>query len=147
MLSSTVRLVASVNANGFITLDIDGEAIKLLKEDLIIESAKSDSFATESDRGITVVLDTNLTDELIEEGFVREIISKIQTMRKESDFEVMDNIKIYISDNDKISSIAEKNSDYIKDEVLATEIIDGKCDNSKEWSINGEKVVIGVERL
>ena len=95
--------------------------------------------------GVTVVLDTRLSEELIEEGFVREIISKLQTMRKDSGFEVMDNIYIYISDSEKIKAIMEKNADEIKNDVLALDIIfDSKCDNSKEWNINGEKVSLGV---
>jgi len=136
-----------LDTQGFISFDVDGNEIKLEREDLLIDSAKVEGFASESDKGITVVLDTNLTDELIEEGFVREIISKIQTMRKESDFDVMDNIEIYTKGNDKIAKIFEANADMIKDEVLATEILyNNECDNSKEWNINGEKVFIGVKR-
>ena len=95
---------------------------------------------------MTVVLDTQLSEELIEEGFVREIISKVQTMRKDSGFEVMDNIKLYVSGNEKICTIVSKNAETIKDEVLAVDIADGVCDNSKEWNINGENVSIGVEK-
>ena len=114
---------------------------------MLIDAAQVEGFATESDRGITVVLDTNLTNELIEEGFVREIISKIQTMRKDSDFDVMDNIEIYVDGNTKIAEIISANAETIKDEVLAVEIFfDSECDNSKEWNINGEKVFIGVKR-
>ncbi|MBQ8526515.1 MAG: isoleucine--tRNA ligase [Clostridia bacterium] len=141
------KAVAEVNANGFITLDIDGNEIRLETADLLIESSKSDSYATESDHGITVVLDTQLSEELIEEGFVREIISKVQTMRKDSGFEVMDNIRLFVTGNDKVGAIVAKNAETIKDEVLAAEIADGTCDNSKEWNINGEKVSIGVEKL
>ncbi len=141
----SVKAVKEANSVGFITLSIDGNEIKLEKEDLLIESAKSDGFASESDNGITVVLDTTLSEELIEEGFVREIISKIQTMRKESGFEVMDNIALYVSDNEKIEKIVEKNSDFIKEDVLATQVnIGSAADSSKEWNINGENVKIGV---
>ena len=141
----SVKAVKEVNSVGFITLSIDGAEIKLEKDDLLIESAKSDGFASESDNGITVVLDTTLSQELIEEGFVREIISKIQTMRKESGFEVMDNIALYVSDNEKIEKIVEKNSSFIKDEVLAIQVnIGSTTDSSKEWNINGENVKIGV---
>ena len=139
--------VKALEANGFITLTIDGAELKFEKEDLLIESAKSEGYTTESDNGITVVLDTNLTEELLEEGFVREIISKIQSMRKDSGFEVMDHINVYVANNDKISSIVDKNAEFIKDEVLADNITIGEnCDNSKEWNINGEKVMIGVEK-
>ncbi|MBQ7901175.1 MAG: class I tRNA ligase family protein, partial [Clostridia bacterium] len=139
--------VDSLDSQSYISFDVDGTEIKLEREDLLIEAAQTEGFASESDHGITVVLDTNLTDELIEEGFVREIISKIQTMRKDSDFDVMDNIEIHISGNEKIAAIMDKNADFIKDEVLALAInSDSKCDNSKEWNINGEKVFIGVER-
>ena len=139
--------VKELDANGFISFDVDGNTIKLEKEDLLIESAKTEGYATETDNGITVVLDTNLTDELIEEGFVREIISKIQSMRKDSGFEVMDHIAVYVSGNEKIEAIMEKNCEFIKEEVLADDInIARDTDNSKEWNINGEKVKLGVER-
>ncbi len=140
------KTVSDLAKVGYITLDIDGEQIKLEREDLLIESAKTEGYTSESDYGITVVLDTHLTDELIEEGFVREVISKIQTMRKDSGFEVMDNITLYVSGNEKIENIVGKNSNFIKDEVLATDIKLEICDNAKEWNINGEKVNIGVEK-
>ncbi len=135
-----------LEANGNIKFEVNGESVVLEKDDLLIESAQVEGFASESDFGITVVLDTRLSDELIEEGFVREIISKIQTMRKDSGFEVMDNINIYISGNEKISAIVDKNADEIKEDVLALDIKQGDCANSKEWNINGEKVKIGVEK-
>ncbi len=139
--------VDTLDKKGYISFDIDGTEIKLEKEDLLIDAAQVEGFASESDRGITVVLDTNLTDELIEEGFVREIISKIQTMRKDSDFYVMDNIEIYVKENEKIACVINANADTIKDEVLALNIhFDSECDNSKEWNINGEKVLIGVTK-
>ncbi len=137
-----------LEANGSIKFDIDGSIITLEKEDLLIESAQVEGFASESDFGVTVVLDTRLSDELIEEGFVREIISKIQTMRKDSGFEVMDNIKIYVSGNEKIKAIMERNAEEIKNDVLAVSIeLDANCENSKEWNINGEKVSLGVEKI
>ena len=136
-----------LEANGAIKFEVNGEVISLEKEDLLIEAAQVEGFASESDFGITVVLDTRLSDELIEEGFVREIISKIQTMRKDSGFEVMDNINIYVGGNDKLVSIMERNAEEIKGDVLALAINKDKtCDNSKEWNINGEKVVLGVEK-
>ena len=134
-----------LEANGAIKFDVDGSTISLEKEDLLIESAQVEGFASESDYGITVVLDTRLSEELIEEGFVREIISKLQTMRKDSGFEVMDNIVVYVSGNDKIKAIMERNEEEIKGDVLAVSIeFDANCDNSKEWNINGEKVSLGV---
>ena len=134
-----------LNANGAIKFEVGSDIITLEKEDLLIETAQVEGYASVSDMGVTVVLDTRLSEELIEEGFVREIISKLQTMRKDSGFEVMDNIYIYISDSEKIKAIMEKNADEIKNDVLALDIIfDSKCDNSKEWNINGEKVSLGV---
>ncbi len=139
--------MAQLEANGAIKFAVNGEEISLEKEDLLIEAAQVEGFQSESDFGVTVVLDTRLSDELIEEGFVREIISKIQTMRKDSGFEVMDNIKVFVDGNDKISAIMDRNAEEIKGDVLALAINNGaKCDNSKEWNINGEKVFIGVEK-
>lgn len=140
-----------LNEKGVIVFSDCGEEIRLTKEDLIIESAKTPGYESVSDYGVTVVLDTNLTPELIEEGFVREIVSKIQTMRKESGFEVMDNINIYINGNEKIESIAQKKADSIKRETLGKNIFTDKTDksaeNAKEWDINGENVKITVEKL
>ena len=137
-----------LETNGALKFDFDGDVVELTKEDLLISAAQVEGFASETDKGITIVLDTRLTDELIEEGFVREIISKIQTMRKDSLFEVMDHIKVYTSGNEKIDAIMNKNADFIKDEVLADDIITASdCANSKEWNINGEKVKIGVEKI
>ena len=97
---------------------------------------------------MTVVLDTNLTAELIEEGFVYEVISKIQTMRKDADFEVMDHIKVSVNDNDKVAQIVQKNVESISGKVLADSIVTGETlAVSKEWNVNGEKVVIGVEKV
>ena len=136
-----------LNKNGAIKFAVNGEEVTLDKDDLLIETAQVEGFQTESDFGITVVLDTRLTDELIEEGFVREIISKIQTMRKDSGFEVMDNINIYVDGNEKIAAIMERNAEEIKGDVLALAINFGsKTENSKEWNINGEKVSLGVEK-
>jgi len=137
-----------LNDKGFITFDIDGEEVKLEKDDLLIETAQKEGYESQSDKGITVVLDTNLSDELIEEGFVREIISKIQTMRKEADFEVMDKIVVYVKDNDKIQDIVKKNEDVIKSDVLGESIVMSEVSGySKEWNINGEKVTLGVEKI
>ncbi|MBR1970856.1 MAG: isoleucine--tRNA ligase [Clostridia bacterium] len=138
----------TLNKEGKITFVAKDTTVELTKEDLLIEAAQVEGFASESDFGITVVLDTRLSDELIEEGFVREIISKLQTMRKDSGFEVMDNISVYVSGNDKIKDIILKNAEEIKTDVLAVEIYaDSECDNSKEWNINGEKVALGVVKM
>ncbi len=137
-----------LNETGKLRIVVEGNDEFLSMEDVLIESAQMPGFESASDYGITVVLDTNLTDELIEEGFVREIISKIQTMRKDADFEVMDNIRVYCSDNDKIKAIMEKNADTIRDEVLAVEIVfDAKAGFEKAWNLNGEEVTLCVEKI
>ena len=137
-----------LNANGILKLQLSNIVADLEKEDLLIETAQVEGFESVSDYGITVILDTNLTEELIEEGFVREIISKIQTMRKDSGYEVMDHIVLYHSGNDKIKDIIAKNKDEIMEDVLADDIkFDTNCDNEKAWDINGEKVNLGLERL
>ena len=136
-----------LNEKGALHLDINGEAVELTKEDLLIDMAQMDGYVSEGDNEATVVLDTNLTQELIEEGFVREIISKIQTMRKEAGFEVMDKIKIYETGSEKVTEILKKFGDNIKSEVLAVDLILGSTQGYvKEWNINGENVVLGVEK-
>lgn len=136
-----------VNATGELKLRLGEEEIVLLKEDLLIDMAQMEGYVSEGDNEVTVVLDTNLTEELIEEGFVRELISKIQTMRKEADFEVMDKITVYNDKNDKIAQLFEKNAEVIKSEVLATDILhEAPKGYVKEWNINGENVAIGVEK-
>ncbi len=137
-----------LKGNGTLTINVGGVDEALTEEDLLIESAQKEGFEANSDNGITVVIDTNLTEDLIEEGFVREIISKIQTMRKEADFEVMDKIRIAFSGNAKISEIVKKNAESMKDDVLASEVLfDTELKVTKEWNINGENVKIGVERV
>ncbi|MBQ2450540.1 MAG: isoleucine--tRNA ligase, partial [Lachnospiraceae bacterium] len=135
-----------LKANGFIAFDVDGVEVKLAEEDLLIDITKKEGYVTEADNVATVVLDTNLTEELLEEGFVYEVISKIQTMRKDSDFEVMDHIKVYISGNDKIAGIVQKNEQAIGEKVLADEFIYAEGGIAKEWNVNGENVTIGVEK-
>ena len=136
-----------LNEKGALHLDINGEAVELTKEDLLIDMAQMDGYVSEGDNEATVVLDTNLTEELIEEGFVREIISKVQTMRKEAGFEVMDKIKIYETGSDKVTEILKKFGDNIKSEVLAVDLVLGETNGFvKEWNINGENVVLGVEK-
>ena len=142
------KAMAELKSTGELKLDIDGQEIVLLEEDLLIDMAQMEGYVSESDHTITVVLDTNLTPELIEEGFVRELVSKIQTMRKEAGFEVMDKIRVYAKDNDKIVSIMKNHGDEIKSEVLAEEIVTGeKKGYEKEWNINSEKVTMAVERI
>ena len=137
--------MAELNEKGSITITLDGTEEVIEKDDLLIEALQTEGYVSESNNGVTVVLDTNLTDELVEEGFVREIISKIQNMRKDSGFEVMDHIKVYQSGNDRIKDILLRNEDTIKREVLATDIITDSVDGiSKEWTINGEACVLGV---
>ena len=138
----------NLNKLGYITLQVNGTEIQLEKADLLIEMTQAEGYVASSDKGITIVIDTNLTPELIEEGFVRELVSKIQTMRKEAGFEVMDRIKVYVSGNDKIADIMERNSAQIKGVVLADEIIrDGMAGYEKDWNINGEDVRLSVERV
>lgn len=108
---------------------------------------KKEGYVTESNLDLTVVLDGNLDEGLIEEGFVREIISKLQTMRKEADFEVTDHIKVYYSNNDKIASIIEKNQDEIMADVLANELVKANGGFSKDWNINSEMITLGVEKI
>ena len=132
---------------GSLTLDINGSEVVLYETDLLIDTAQIEGYVSEQDNDITVVLDTNLTPELIEEGFVRELISKVQTMRKEAGFEVMDRIRLYAADNEKILTVLKDHMDEIKDEVLADEIVLGSVAGyEKEWSINGESVRMGVEK-
>ena len=138
---------ASLKAEGALKFEIDGQAVELTEEDLLIDVAESGDYATFGDNNVTVVIDTKLTPELIEEGFVREIISKIQSMRKEADFEVTDRITFYINGNDKILEIVENNKDKIKSAVLADDVVsDSVSGFTKEWNINGETVTFGVER-
>ena len=136
-----------LNTKGILKLDIDGNEVELTPEDVLTEMTQKEGYVSETDNGITVVLDTNLTEELLEEGFVREIISKIQTMRKEADFEVMDHITVSAENNDKLFDIIKKNEDTIKNDVLADEMILGQAKGyTKEWNINGENIVLGVEK-
>ena len=137
-----------LNADGALKFDVDGVAVELTKDDLLIDMAQKEGYVSQEDNRMTVVLDTNLTPELVEEGFVYEIISKIQTMRKESGFEVTDHIRVSINGNDKLSEIAQKNKEAISGKVLADELTSGaEYAVSKEWNINGENAVIAVERV
>ncbi len=144
----SAKAVAELNADDFVTVVVDGAEEKIAREDLLIETVKNEKFVSTEDKGITVVLDTNLTEELIEEGFVREIISKVQTMRKDAGFKVMDKITVGVSGNDKITAICEKNADEIKRIVMADAITGNTADGFvKEWSLNGENVMLSVKKL
>ena len=137
-----------LNADGKLSFDVNGVTVELTKDDLLIDTAQKEGYVTQEDNRMTVVLDTNLTEELIEEGFVYEIISKIQTMRKDAGFEVMDHIRVSLNGNVKISALAEKLKEAICSKVLADELTEGldfSCE--KEWNVNGEKVVIAVEQV
>ena len=136
-----------LDANGAIKLDIPDADVSLTRDDLLIEMTKKDGFESLSDKGMTVVIDKNLTPELIEEGNVREIISKIQTMRKDSGFEVMDRIRVAFAGNSTVFAVAERNADEICDETLADSVSEGTLTFSKEWNINGEVVTISVEKV
>ena len=137
----------TLNEKGQLTFDYDGQEVVLTKDDLLIDVSQKDGYVTEEDNYVTVVLDTNLTPELIEEGFVRELISKIQTMRKEAGFEVMDHISVFQDGNDRIAELIKAHADEIKTEVMADHISIGAMSGFvKEWNINGENVMLGVEK-
>ncbi|MBO4863758.1 MAG: isoleucine--tRNA ligase [Eubacterium sp.] len=141
------KAYASLKSEGALKFEIDGQPVELTEEDLLIDVVESGNYATFGDNNVTVVIDTNLTPELIEEGFVREIISKVQSMRKEAGFEVTDRITLYIDKNDKISEIITANDEKIKAAVLADEIRLGEMSGfTKQWDINGEEVTFGVEK-
>ena len=143
------KAMDELNEKGTLTISLDGKEEVLEKEDLLIEAAQMEGYVSDSDYGITVVLDTKLTEELLEEGFVYEIISKLQTMRKEAGFEVMDHITVYEDGNEKVRGILTKAADSIKAKVLADEIVTGNMEgavSSREWNINGEKVTLGVKK-
>lgn len=141
------KLMKELKESARVKFIIDGENVELSQDDVLIENSQAEGFAAESDKNITVVLDTVLSEELIEEGFVRELISKIQTMRKDAGFEVLDRIKVFYSENAKIREIFDRNKDEIKSDVLACEITQGTGEFSKEWNINGEKVTLSVEKI
>ncbi len=139
--------MAELNETGVLKLTIEGSEIELTKEDLLISTAQKEGYVAAADKGYTVVIDTNLTEELLEEGFVREIISKIQTMRKEADFEVQDHIQVAYTGSDKVAAIMAKNANYIASEVLANSVTAGSVEGyTKDWKINGEEVTFSVKK-
>ena len=136
-----------LNDTGSVDFDFDGEIVSLGREDLLIETAKNDDFVTEADNKTTVVLDIRLSEELIEEGFVRELISKVQTMRKEAGFEVVDHIVLSQTGNERIADIIRKNETVIKNDTLADEIVYNNVDGyTKDWNLNGENTSLGVSK-
>ena len=141
------KAMAELKSTGELKLDIDGQEIVLLEEDLLIDMAQMEGYVSESDYGITVVLDTNLTEELLTEGFVREIISKIQTMRKEAGFEVMDKIKVTYDGSEKAEKVFAEYAEQIGQETLAVAVEKAEpAGYVKDWKINGEAVNMGVEK-
>ena len=141
------QAMAKLKAEGALKLDNISDEVVLCEEDLLISMAQKEGYVSDSEGGVTVVLDTNLTPELIEEGMVREIISKLQTMRKEADFEVTDRIHVTYSGSDKVGEIFEKYGENIKTVVLADTVTEGMTDGyQKEWKINGETVLLGVQK-
>jgi isoleucyl-tRNA synthetase len=143
-----MKAMEELKAQGALRFEVNGVEIALAEEDLLIETAQKEGYVSEADNSVTVVLDTNLSEELIEEGFMYEVISKIQTMRKEAGFEVMDHIKVSVSGNDRVAGIVEKNTEAISAKVLAEAIVaEESLPVCKEWSVNGEKVTIGIEKV
>ena len=141
------KAMAELKSTGALKLDSVSDEVVLLEEDLLITMTQMEGYVTEGDNSVTVVLDTNLTPELLEEGFVRELISKIQTMRKEAGFEVMDHIAISFDADEKVTEIFNKYGEEIKSEVLADEISSGTLAGyEKDWNINGEQVKLAVEK-
>ena len=141
------KAMQELNTDGALNFDFDGENVVLGREDLLIETAKNDNFVTEADNKVTVVLDIRLDDALLEEGFVRELISKIQTMRKEAGFEVVDHIVLSQSGNDRIAEIIKKNEAVIKNDTLADEIVYNNVEGyTKDWNLNGEHTSLGVSK-
>ena len=139
---------ATLDAEGKLVLNLASGVVELAPEDILLETKQKEGVFTVSDRGVTVALDTELTPELIEEGFVKELISKIQTMRKDSDFNVTDRITVTITGNDKLLGIAKNNEETISTVVLSDSISGGEAGaNAKEWDINGEKAVISVAKV
>ncbi|MDO4554286.1 MAG: DUF5915 domain-containing protein, partial [Lachnospiraceae bacterium] len=136
-----------LDTEGILTIELEDGKIDLTAEDLLIDVKQMEGFETVTDNGITVVIDTNLSEELIREGFVREIISKVQTMRKEADFNVTDHICLYQMGNDKIKKIMEEHAEEIQAEVLADSLfLETEGGMTKEWNINGEHVTLGVKK-
>ena len=142
------QAMAELKSKGSITLDSVNADVVLCEEDLLITMTQQEGYVTEGDNEVTVVLDTSLTPELIAEGFVRELISKIQTMRKKAGFEVMDKIHVFYQAEETIDKIFREFGGQIQSEVLAVDITGSEIKgHSETWDINGESVVLGVEKV
>jgi isoleucyl-tRNA synthetase len=144
------ELMSALKKDGVLDLVIDGQSIRLTEEDLLIETRRREGFAAAAEHGVTVVLDTRLTPELIEEGYMRELVSKVQTMRKEAGFNVTDRIRLYYGGSDVIKNIFRKYGKELADDVLADgvdDVLPASGSYSKEWDINGEAVTLAVRRL
>ncbi len=141
------QAMSELKSTGRLTLQLDGQPAEIEEADLLIETVQPEGLATESDRDFTVALDTRLTPELVEEGFVREVVSKVQTMRKESGFDVMDRIVLRLTGNERIQAVVDRNAVFIAEEVLAARIEAGTGPNSKEWDLNGETCTLSVEKI
>ena len=144
------KTMNALNKDGYVTLDVAGTPLTLTKDDLLIETIQTEGYAVASEYDLFVALDTTLTEELIEEGYVNELVSKVQTMRKDAGFEVVDHINLQIANNDLIKTIVEKNKKDIQRQLLADvltydEILDGSFE--KEWNLNGEDVTLAVKKL
>ena len=137
-----------LNQSGKLVFEVDGVSVELEKGDLLIDMTQKPGYVSLENNKMTVILDTNLTDALIREGFVYEIISKIQTMRKDAGFEVMDHIRVSLNGNEKLFQVAGDNREMICGKVLAEELTSGAdYAVSKEWDVNGEKAVIAIEKV
>ena len=140
--------MAELKESGTLALDIGGETIDLTEEELLIETKQAEGYVAMQDRETTVVLETTLSDELLEEGFVREVVSKVQTMRKEAGFEVTDHIRLTYAGSDKLEKIIADNADTIAGDVLAESVIKGEpAGYAKDWKINKEEARLGVEKI
>ena len=142
------KAMAELKSNGSLDFDFDGEKVSLTNEDLLIDTVKSENYISEGNNKVTIVLDINLTKELLDEGFLRELISKVQTMRKEAGFEVVDHIELFLKDNAKLIDIVKVNEAELMSEVLCDKITYGNIKGyEKEWNLNGENVVVGVKKI
>lgn len=137
---------AELESTGKLKLTLKSGEVELLPEDVDITMSQTEGFATQRYGNVTIALETTLSQELIEEGFVREIISKLQTMRKENGFQVVDHITVYAAGNDKLVDIMSRNEDFLKKVVLADKVVYGSTEGFvKEWNINGEDITLAVK--
>ena len=137
----------TLDRDGALSFTFGGTPVTLTRDDLLIEMTQADGFEAVSDKGITVVIDKHLTPELLEEGLVRELVSKVQNMRKDSGFEVTDHIVLSVSGNDRVADVVKKNEAMIAEDTLADRVIYTAGDDAREWSLNGEKVFLSVKKV